>query len=725
MRYLVRFLVAVCVTPLLAVVTYAQQDAQPAMLVADDVYLSGDDTLVAEGNVEAVYQGQRLKAKSIIYDRKTESLRITGPITMQDGETVLLLADSGEMDRELKDGILRGARVVLDDQLQLASRELHRVDGRYNQLYKVAVTSCRICGEENVPLWQIRARRVIHDVKERQLYFHDAQLRVLNAPIAYLPRLRLPDPTLKRATGFLIPSLHNSSELGFGIKTPYFIRLGDHRDLTLTPFIATKSKTLQFRYRQAFRKGDIEINGAFSNDDAGDRRNRAYLFMEGNFRLPKDFRLAFDLELVNDDTYLEHYSITAKDRLDSEISIERARRDEFIRGAITHFETLRLDENNSTFPTVVGNVDYEKRYYPKFAGGELRFSAQAHTHYRKSDLRTDGIDFDPYADGRDVSRLSANADWYRSWILPHGIQTRFQAGLGYDNFHINQSGGTSRVDAAEFTPSTSLVFRMPLSKTTPKGATHILEPMLQLAWVGGDNPDVPNDESTRVDFDEGNLLSLSRFTATDRRERGASLAYGVNWSRFDPRGWKSSLTMGQVIRDDRLFERNGTTSFTKSSGLQNRVSDYLVAGQLKLNRGISLTARGIFDGLFDATKAEARANWFNYRANVAATFIWTRADIAEERFETNSEWAIDGSYRFAKHWTGSAEWRYDVAENRSVRAGVGLKYTNECVEIELSALRRFGTSTTLETTTDIDLTIGLKGFSTRTMDKSYVRTCRN
>ena len=378
-------LVALLALPVVA----AAQDTPdlPALLVADDVYITGDDKLVAEGNVEAVYEGQRLQASSIIYDRSTETLEIKGPITLDDGQDTLVLANSGQLDRDMRNGILRGARVVLDDQLQMAAHELNRVEGRYTQLYKATVTSCRICHEGNKPLWQIRARRVIHDQKERQLYFHDAQLRVLDVPVFYLPRLRLPDPTLERATGFLIPSLHNSTDLGFGVKVPYFIRLGDHRDLTLTPFIATKSTTLGFRYRQAFRNGDIEINGAVSNDDAGDKSIRAYLFVDGAFDLPRDFRLAFDLETVNDDTYLEDYSISAKNRLSSEISIERARHNEFIRGAITHFKTLRINENNSTLPTIVGNVEYERRIFPRRIGGELRFSAEAHSHYRSSDLR--------------------------------------------------------------------------------------------------------------------------------------------------------------------------------------------------------------------------------------------------------------------------------------------------------------------------------------------------
>jgi len=132
----------------------------------------------------------------------------------------------------------------------------------------------------------------------------------------------------------------------------------------------------------------------------------------------------------------------------------------------------------------------------------------------------------------------------------------------------------------------------------------------------------------------------------------------------------------------------------------------------------------LFDSAFDTTKAEARAKWENDATKLSATYIWLGTDVAENRPGTISEWAFDGSYRVTQHWTGNAEWRYDVASDRSVKAGVGMTYTNECVDISLSASRRFTSSTILSPSTDISLTVGLRGFSTRTEDKSYVRTCR-
>ncbi|QFT93267.1 LPS-assembly protein LptD precursor [Roseovarius sp. THAF9] len=704
----------------------AAQDApQPAILVADDVFLSGNEQLVASGNVEALYDGRRLKASEIVYDRTTETLRVTGPISLEEADgTMLVLADSAELDREMRNGLMTGARIVMDDQVQLAANELARVNGRYNQLYKAAVTSCRVCNSQSPPLWQLRARRVVHDQQEKQLYFDDAQFRVLGTPVFYLPRLRLPDPTLERATGFLVPSLNNSSLLGFGARVPYFIRIGDHKDLTVTPYLSTESRTLELRYRQAFRNGTIEVTGALSDDDIGGRSFKSYVFANSTFALPRDFTLRFDIEAVNDDTYLLDYGYSEKDRLDSEISVERARRDEYIRVALTNFRSLRAGESNSTLPTIVSNGEYERRFQLGYApGGEIRLGVLSHAHYRSSNLAVDGADFDPFADGRDVARFTVSADWHRSWTIGAGVLTSAQVGLAIDSFHVQQAGITSRSEAVEVTPSASVELRWPLLKTSSAGATHVIEPVMQLSWVGGSNPLVPNDESTRIEFDEGNLFATSRFTAPDRRERGFNSAYGISWTRYGSKGWQSSFAVGQVVRDEAEVDPAGGFAFTNSSGLQDRYSDLLIAGQFKTDDGLAITARGLFDDDFVTTKAEARASWRNDRATVGGTYIWLRNDPAEARPDNISEWAFDASYRLSRHWTGSADWRYDVASDESVRAGLGVTYTNECVDISLSASRRFTSSTILVPSTDISFTVGLRGFTTKTRDKSYVRTC--
>ena len=167
MRLLLAIFLSLCTGPL-----WAQEKAT---LVADHIFLGGDEKLTAEGSVEIFYQGTRLTASRIVYDSAADSLSIDGPITLDDGRGATVLASSAELSRDMAQGILKSARLVFENRLQIAAVEMTRVSGRYNQLSRVVASSCKVCANSPIPLWEIRARRVIQDQVERQLYFDHAQ----------------------------------------------------------------------------------------------------------------------------------------------------------------------------------------------------------------------------------------------------------------------------------------------------------------------------------------------------------------------------------------------------------------------------------------------------------------------------------------------------------------------------------------------------------------------
>ncbi len=680
---------------------------RPAVLVADEVFVTAERELVARGNVEAFQGSVRIQAQEIRYDRVSGELTVTGPITLADGSDITVLASAAELSPSLQAGLLTGARIVIDQQLQLAAAQMQRVDERYNQMYKTAVTSCNVCEDGKPPLWQIRARRIIHDKEERQLYFDQAQLRVRDVPILYVPRLRLPDPTVERITGFLIPSFRSTSELGFGIKVPYFIALREDRDLTVTPYVSSRTNTIELRYRQAYVNGAIEFNSAISRDDERPGETRSYLFGDGSFALRNDIKLEFDIEITSDDDYLQDYGYSGKDRLDSQLLVSRAKRDEFAAGSLINYQSLRDNEQNSTIPTIIGDVFYQRRFFPSGVPGELRLTANAHNHIRYSDRDVDG---------RDVQRLNTQAKWLYGFGLPGGLRAETQLGLNGDIFNITQDSTTNQ-NQSQITPFTTVALRYPMTRVDQTGATQFLEPIGQLAWTGASQLDIPNEESTLVDFDGGNLLALSRFPAPDRQERGAVSAVGINWSRFSPTGAEHALTFGQVYRKDE--DKN----FTQSSGLDGMRSDFLVAGQIKTDGGLAVTARTLFDESFNFTKAEILGGFSHRRGTLSGSYLWLVKDPAESRFIDTSEVYLDGSFAIAGAWRANADWRYDLIEDRASRAGFSLIYENECVEVDFSVRRRYTSSTSLEPSTSLGLTIGLRGFSARRGTETYSRTC--
>ncbi|MGJ8584914.1 MAG: LPS-assembly protein LptD [Marinosulfonomonas sp.] len=670
--------------------------AQTATLLADKAEINNDNTIIATGNVEVLYGTTRLKAQEIRYDRDTDSLDIVGPITLTNGEGTVILADSAALSSDLRDGIITGARVVLNQQIQMASNEIARVEGRYTQLYKTSATSCQVCGKNKVPLWKIRSKKVIHDEEEQQLYFEDAIFDVVGVPVMYIPRLRLPDPTLERATGFLIPEYRGSSILGDGLAIPYFIALGDSADLTVAPYVAQKTNTVELRFRRAYRKGDVEFNGAVSSDKLRPNSIRGFLFGNGKFSLPDDYKLRFNVQLTSDIQYLRDYDYSNKDRLESSLVIDRTRNNTYFSGSAIVFRPLRGVELAiaDQLPNVQGELSFEKRFFPAAIGGQASVSANLEGYRRDSTV--DQI-------GRDRTRLSGRLEWGRNFMFGPGVLGRVGGELGADIYLI-QDDSTYPEYQAFLTPAVEAELRWPLTKSTASGATMVLEPIVQLVWSGSPGSNIPNEDSILVEFDEGNLFQVSHFPGYDDFEKGLRATTGVQWTRYDPKGWQLDFALGKIFRNKDYGQ------FTASSGLSGTSSDWLAAAQVRLNPRLSIMAKALIDDDLHATKSEARLGWRQDNYWIATSYSWAIADVAENRLTTTNQIAFDGAVTFAKNWESVVNWRHDFESNKSTRTGIGLKYRNECLSIDLSLSRRFRSSFSVSPDTNYNFSVSLLGF---------------
>jgi LPS-assembly protein len=685
-----------------------------AMLVADAIdFTGGAAMLTARGNVEVFYKGVQLRAGQITYDRVADSLQVMGPITLLDGSDTVIFADYAQLSPDLRQGMLQGARLVLDQQLQIAATEISRsADGRYTQAYQTVASSCTVCAANPVPLWQIRSKRVIHDTQERQLYFEQAQFRIAGVPVLYLPQLRMPDPTLERSSGFLPAEIISNDQLGTGIKTPYFIAIDPHRDLTLTPYLSTGgTRTIEGRYRQAFTHGDIRIDAALSDDDLNVDPWRGYVFATGTFQAARDYVFSFDIEAVSDPAYLLTYDISDKDRLQSRAAVSRVNRDEFTEAEIIAFRSLRAADDNRFLPTIMSTVGTTRRFVPASLGGIAKAGVEAHGYLRTGDDPLAGL-------SRDVTRLSVSTEWARSWIWSSGLVTTLQAEGHIDRYQILQDPAFPDNQVTRATPYLGFEARLPLARSTAGGVTHVLEPVLQVIVAPDTLKAVPNEDSITVEFDEGNLFSASRFAGRDGRELGNRLNFGLNYTRIDPAGWTLGLTLGRVVR------QSDRTQFNAGTGLDGKSSDWLAAVQLALGEGFTLMQRGLFDDQFTFSRAETLLYWTYGRGALTSGYTWLQADPPAGRPIDTSEWTMDASLDLAGDWTGRVDWRYDFVTDKATRAGVGLTYLSDCVKVDFDVSRRFTSTAALQPATTVGLSVGLTGFGAGNDGKRGAgRTC--
>ena len=695
----------------------AQEAAELPALLADSIFINPDQSLTAEGAVEVLYKGQRLTAARLTYDQTANRLKLEGPITIDDGQGTVLLADEGDLSADFRDGILKSARMVLQDRLQIAAREIDRVEGRYTQLSRVRASTCQVCPTNPTPLWEIRASRVVHDQEKRQLYYDNAQFRVAGLPVAYFPRLRMPDPTVERATGFLLPSIRSSSELGFGVNLPYFIAIGDSRDLTVTPYLtATGAVSTALRYRQAFPNGSLLLTGAYSRDDIYPDESRGYLFGEGRFGLGNGYVTGFHFESASDDSYLLDYGVAEKDRLASDIYLTRIKRDLAFDARLTHYNSLRAGDDDFALPGLVAGLSYERRFTPGLIGGQgaLRFAFLGVN--RRSSALTDS-NGDGVTDGRDVARLSFGADWRRQEILGNGMVLGVAAGLNGALYTVRQDP-TFAHTTTRLSPMLAVDLRWPWVRPGRGGhSAQVIEPVLQLVWSRETGTNAPNEDSALVEFDEGNLFAFSRFPGGDLYESGLRANLGISWTRKDPDGWSLGVAAGRVLRSEDLGQ------FSTGSRLAGTRSDWLLAMQIRANAGLSVTNRALFDDSFDFSKNELRLSFDHPDYSLATNYVWLVADPSEGRPVATSELPFDAGWQVTDGWRITGEGRYDFTANRAARAGVGLQFRSECAVIDLSLSRRFTSSTSVRPTTEFGLSVNLNGFGTGADGRQYRKSC--
>ena len=683
-------------------------------LIADQIEINSDGVLVASGSV-TVWQGDtKITANKISYEGTINSLEITGPIRLTDGTGTVILADQAALSQDLSQGLIKSARIILNKQVQIAAAQISRVNSRYTQAYKVAATSCYVCAGKT-PLWQIRAQRIVHDKLEKQLHFDNAQLRIMDLPVLFFPYLRLPDPSLKRASGFLVPQLTTSTTLGTAIRTPYFFKLGDHKDFTLTPILSSKTNTLGFRYREAFQTGKLSLEGAVSRDNLSTDQNRGYLFGTANYELDQDYKLDVQVQTVSDPSYFFEYDVAKIDRLETKISFNRTKRYENSELRFSNYHSLRDSDSNATQPTLVAEGIYQQRIVPSSIGGVLDLESSFLASYRYSDIDSDG-DSDGYVDGYDTARLSLVANWKRNYSFQNGsivdVESQVETSQYVVRQHKNVDPNITRISTAA-----AVGLRWPLSRRLKDGGMQRIEPHVQLVGMNSHSEKIPNQDSTRVEFDEGNLYRLNRGPGFDQIETGARINIGV--SGYNQ--YKTKTKIGWEV--GRVYRGNGFEKFSKASGLSGSVSDWLVAGAIETPSGIELVARALLKDLGYIKKAEARMAWKNPTHKIAATYVGLSADTLEGRATPLSSLALNWQYRFAPDWQSASDFQFNATNGKLSKLNFGLKYANECVDVNFSASRHFSTSTTFSNKTEFGLSVELSGFSSGVRKAPKSRQC--
>ena len=129
------------------------------------------------------------------------------------------------------------------------------MDNQKSSYNKSVFTICKYRKNDKCPPWSIQSSKMLHDNKKKTIYYDNAVVKIYDIPILYIPKLSHPDPTVDRRSGFLVPSLSNSKNLGTGFTIPYFWALGNDKNFTLEiHFCKLRKSSIFGEYHQAFSR---------------------------------------------------------------------------------------------------------------------------------------------------------------------------------------------------------------------------------------------------------------------------------------------------------------------------------------------------------------------------------------------------------------------------------------------------------------------------------------
>ena len=108
---------------------------------------------------------------------------------------------------------MQSLRVDTPDQTHFAAESAERSGGETTTFINGTYTACEPCKDhpEKPPLWNVKAAKIVVNHKAHMVYFTDARIEFFGLPVAWLPYFAMPDPTVKRKTGFLAPNVGYSA----------------------------------------------------------------------------------------------------------------------------------------------------------------------------------------------------------------------------------------------------------------------------------------------------------------------------------------------------------------------------------------------------------------------------------------------------------------------------------------------------------------------------------
>ena len=549
---------------------------------------------------------------------------------------------------------------------------------------KSIFTLCNYREKDKCPPWSIQASKMLHDNKKKTIYYDNAVLKVYDFPIFYFPKLSHPDPTVERRTGFLLPTLSDSKNLGVGVSIPYFWDLGNDKNFTLTNnFYFNENPLFMGEYHQAFKNSSIIFDFGYtegykkttSSKKAGEKSHFFAKFTK-NFESRNNSESSLDISLqeMSNDKYMKLYRINSnlvdynQNTLENSLNYSFENEDLFLGLNTSIYETLK-DDYNDKYEYIFPEITFDKNLFSNNKFGIL-------------DLQTN-YKFHNYDTNKSTNFLVNNLDWnFKDLNFNSGLQSKIIGQIKNINYESKNVELYKEEPTNEIFGALGLLNEINLQKSD-KFSNHLLTPKLLLRY----SPGSMRKENEGFRLNPINAFSLDRINNLNNFETGLSATFGFDYNFSNKNNSRNfDFSVAQIIN-----EKENKKMHSKSS-LDEKLSDLVGTANVKLSKNTNLNYNFAIDENYNDI------NYNEVGTTLKFDFASLNFDYLQEKNHIGDQEYFKTKLDIFKNSDGlfSFGTKRNLVTNSAEYYNMSYEYINDCLKAGLVYRREFYTDSELE-----------------------------
>jgi len=522
-------------------------------------------------------------------------------------------------------------------------------------------TTCK--RNDDCPPWEFLAEKITHDKKKKTINYQNAWLKIYDKPVFYFPKFFHPDPTVKRQSGFLMPSFTGSNSTGSAFTLPYFHAISNNKDLTFSPRLYSANKILaQTEYRSVNDKLRHTIDFSLLNEKS--RSPKTHFFSNSQKELDFSYfdnsNLTLDLQYSSNDTYLKSYELESPlinndaGTLTSIFSFNASKEDLSLETDFMVYENLSDVSDGDKYEYVYPSYNIKKDLYTNLlTSGNFDLNASGYVKNYNTNV---------------FEKVVINDFLYSSY--PKFTNNGFKNSYNILFKNINTDSKNSEIYKENLDIKIATLFEYnssyPLKKKTN---THknVFKPIFS-ARYSPNNSKNARDEDRRINAN--NVFSLNRLGSNDSVEGGGSLSFGTEFYKTD--FFNRDVFNAKIAN---VFKYEEDKNLPINSSLGNKTSD--IMGYLNFNPSDFFNINYEFsqDQNLKDTNYQLLKNEFKIN-NFVTTFEYLNQNnsVNKESYLSNKT-----VYNFKKSNSFSFEARENKETNATEFYNLIYQYRNDCL----------------------------------------------